>query len=479
MDRVALPARIASDLRDWLQSHPQGHERGAIVLFREYARGGTDLPMSKRWVAVEALMLHDDWIQSSSPCHIEINLRKLPEIYLKCELAGLHLGFVHSHPAGASEFSLKDDANERNILRGYSGCNGPELPLVSLVLCEGKWKARVRYANNSEIAVNARHVAEVGPGLDIHLADVGESSAIQQRQEAAFGRPFNRKLASLRVGVVGLGGTGSPVATLLTRAGVGELIVIDGDVVEETNLNRVRGYRRTDIGHKKAMVLAKFLNGLGLPPKAVPIDKYLYESPRAIDALSGCDLIFGCTDDVLGRELMNLCAFYYGTPLIDLGLTGEVMEIDGEAMLRDHRGRVSTIIAGFSACLRCQRVVTDEKLKYEEAVRLKPELKKLDRETLRKEFYIVGGGEEAPGVGPFTSATADLGVATLMDLVRPYRELDTDLRRDNIWYDFVHLRIHSNEPAISPNCFCCGSGGIQAGALETDRLGLPMLGRLN
>nr|WP_287301218.1 ThiF family adenylyltransferase [Mesorhizobium sp.] len=72
-----------------------------------------------------------------------------------------------------------------------------------------------------------------------------------RRQEAAFGEPFNEKLRSLRVAIVGGGGTGSSVATLVARAGVGELIIIDGDLLEDSNLNRVRGYRRRDVGESK------------------------------------------------------------------------------------------------------------------------------------------------------------------------------------------------------------------------------------
>lgn len=123
-------------------------------------------------------------------------------------------------------------------------------------------------------------------------------------------------------------------------------------------------------------------------------------------------------------------------------------------------------------------MVTDEKLKFEDAIRRRPELKNLDRERLRKEFYLTGGGEEAPGVGPFTSAAGDFAIATLMDLLQPYRHLDSDLRADNIWIDFVHLVIHSNEPLSSEGCFCCGPHGIGPGSLETYRLGLPILGKL-
>lgn len=478
MDRITIPAGIDAELREWLEGHPERHERAALVLFREYDRGTTNLPTSKRWVAADLILLGDDWILNSSACHIEINLRKTPEVYLRCELEGLELGFVHSHPSGAAQFSDKDESNERNILRGLGGCNRPDSPLISLILCDGQWIGRVRTADKPNLVNGVRHVISLGEHVRIQLPESGPDDDLRARQAAAFGKPFNERLRSLRVGVVGVGGTGSPTATLLARAGVGELVLVDGDDLERSNLNRVRGYRDADVGKKKAETLTTYINALKVGCAAIAIPKYLEDGCEAIDALSGCDIIFGCTDDVLGRELINLASHYYAIPLIDTGLTGRVLSTREGAELLDHRARISLIIPENSACLRCQRVVTDEKLKYADAVKLRPELKGLSRDRLLKEFYLVGGGEEAPGVGPFTSAAADFSVATLMNLIQPYRKLDSDLRPDNIWVDFVHLGFHSNEPMDSANCFCCGPNGIKAGDLEGHRLNLPLFKKL-
>ena len=128
---------------------------------------------------------------------------------------------------------------------------------------------------------------------------------------------------------------------------------------------------------------------------------------------------------------MNQAIYYHAQVYIDCGLTGRVdVHDDGFPYLRDHRGRVSCILPESGACLRCQRVVTDEKLRYEQAIKDNPELAKLDSDTLKREYYLVGGGEQAPGVGPFTSATADNVVATLMNLIRPYRSISEELRQD-------------------------------------------------
>ncbi|TIL93372.1 MAG: ThiF family adenylyltransferase, partial [Mesorhizobium sp.] len=185
--------------------------------------------------------------------------------------------------------------------------------------------------------------------------------------------------------------------------GVGELIIVDGDLLEDSNLNRVRGYRRCDVGESKAATLARYIRDLGLMVTVVAIEAYVNESPEAVDAISSADLVFGCTDDVAGREVLNQAVYYYCQGLIDCGLTGKIgLDQDRQPYLRDHRGRVSTVLPESGGCLRCQGVVTEEKLSYESALKARPKLAELDPETLREEYYLVGGGERAPGVGPFT-----------------------------------------------------------------------------
>jgi len=478
--RVTLLGSQESRLRKWLTGHPEGHERGAILLLRKFDRPVVGLPGSIRFVVVDIIEMAGDWVIESTPISLRINMRKLPDVYFRCEQEGFELGFVHSHPSGHHAFSPKDDINEQNIMRGFAGSNGFDLYLVSMILSDGKWFARARHGAAPGQALPVRHVAVVGEHMQLHVAsDGGALSDILRRQEAAFGKPFNKKLQSIRAVVVGAGGTGSPAATLLARSGVGELVIVDGDDLEETNLNRVRGYRAADVGKNKAVVLAKYINDLGLRVSVAPIGQYLDESAAAIDALSSADVVFGCTDDIAGRDLMNQATYYYALVYLDTGLTGKIdIGPDGDPYLRDHRGRVSCVLPEAGACLRCQRVVTDMKLKYEQAIRERPELAALDPATLEREYYLVGGGEQAPGVGPFTSVTADVAVAALMDLIKPFRDLPGELRRDNIWHDFVHMAVHSNDPLDDADCIYCRMHTILLKPENGYRLEMPSLGRL-
>jgi hypothetical protein len=64
-----------------------------------------------------------------------------------------------------------------------------------------------------------------------------------------------------------------------------------------------------------------------------------------------------------------------------------------------------------------------------------------------------------------------------MDLVRPFRRLADDVRQDNVWIDFIHLNIYSNQPRSGDDCFCCGPNGLRPEAEGNYRLGMPSLGR--
>jgi molybdopterin/thiamine biosynthesis adenylyltransferase len=295
------------------------------------------------------------------------------------------------------------------------------------------------------------------------------------RHAAAFGQPFVDKLTSLRVGVVGAGGTGSPTIMLLARAGVGELVVVDNDRLERSNLNRVRGAGVPDVGKNKARILQDAITSLKLPTKVAAFESLVDQDPIAVDALSSCDVVFGCTDDQIGREVLNTALYVHAQPYIDVGLGGQVtVDGEGQPYLRYHYGRISTILPESGECLFCQGVIKDVWIRHQYALRENPEL----AATEARERYLEGGGEQAPGVGPFTSAVADYGVATLFDLIKPFRKFPGELRRDHFKVDFVKMEMRSNQERNDVDCVYCRRKEYLV-LREKYRLNRPMLGKPN
>jgi hypothetical protein len=431
------------------------------------------LSTSDRFIAVAVHPFHDSWITRSSPDHISFETRALREFFRRCEDEKLVFGFAHNHPNGFPHFSEVDDANELSLLEAVSNRNGPDVSLVGILWTRDAWNARVRSALRPKHPVTARHVIVTDRLVRVYYAGTPHSQDdAYARQAAAFGTPFVDTMQSLRAAVIGVGGTGSPVATLLARSGVGELVLIDPDNIEASNLNRIRGASRNDIGSNKAAVIARYITSLGLDTKISPVGSHV-DSAQGVDALATSDIVFGCTDDQIGRELMNLAAYVYAQIYLDVGLGGQITQRpDGRPYLRYHHGRVSTILPEAGECLFCQGVLTEQWIRRDYALRETPDL----AAAQARERYLEGGAEQAPGIGPFTSAIADYGVATLYDLIAPFRKFPGELRWDAFNIDFVKMEFQSSRRRENRDCPYCGTREFLL-MRETQRLNRPGLGR--
>ena len=110
-----------------------------------------------------------------------------------------------------------------------------------------------------------------------------------------FGDAGQARLAAARVLVVGAGGLGAGVLPPLVAAGVGQLRLVDPDVVEESNLHRQTLFRVSDLGRPKAEVAAEALAGLNsdctISASVTRLDPV---SARA--ELAGVDLVLDAAD---------------------------------------------------------------------------------------------------------------------------------------------------------------------------------------
>lgn len=119
----------------------------------------------------------------------------------------------------------------------------------------------------------------MGSRYQLHYPGRGQALSLPafHRQALAFGDALNQDLHNMRVVIVGCGGTGSALAMLLTRLGVGQVALIDNDIVDETNLNRLHGAKRADADamRPKVEVVAKSMTELGLGTRVVPIETWV------------------------------------------------------------------------------------------------------------------------------------------------------------------------------------------------------------
>lgn len=474
LPRIVLCSSHADELQMYLEGHPHGHERAAIVFFRRLQRSVSGLPNSDRYLSVDIVPFEEEWLISSSSEHVDFETKHLGELFRRAEEENLIFGFAHNHPGGDLKFSLKDDRNEETLTKALASRNGKESQFIALLLADGEWTARLRTGQAPTLPIGVRHLSVVGTCFKVYGSSflIQDTDDIFTRQLSAFGEPFTRIMQSLRFVVIGSGGTGSPTANLLVRCGAGELILIDYDPLARSNLNRVHGTRVKDVGENKAEILAKHLNDIELPCTVVAVKGMIDEDLDAIEALSSADVIFGCTDDFLGREVLNSALYFYLQPLIDVGLGGRVGEDhNGDIRLLNQKGRISCVLPEAGKCLYCQRELRNDWIEAQRVKRSNPDITK---EEL-KERYLEGGAEEAPGVAPFTGCLANFGVTTLFELLVPHRKLPSELRADNIWIDFTNMEIKSDMPIDDKNCPYCGERLFLAASEKNGYLNRPAL----
>ncbi|WP_411685965.1 tRNA threonylcarbamoyladenosine dehydratase [Acinetobacter pseudolwoffii] len=122
--------------------------------------------------------------------------------------------------------------------------------------------------------------------------------------------------------VIGIGGVGSWAVEALARSGVGELTLVDMDVVAASNINRQLPAMSTTLGHEKIAVMAERCHAINPRIKINLIDDYL--TPENIkEILAGNpDLILDCIDDVKAKFALMLHCRFNKIPLIVSGGAG-------------------------------------------------------------------------------------------------------------------------------------------------------------
>jgi len=112
-----------------------------------------------------------------------------------------------------------------------------------------------------------------------------------------------KKIEKATIAIIGLGALGTVAAELLARAGIGTLMLIDRDCIEQTNLQRQILYREKDIGRSKAIVAAERLEEINSKIKIMP--SAIHVNSENITPLRNVDLILDCTDNIETRLLLN------------------------------------------------------------------------------------------------------------------------------------------------------------------------------
>jgi hypothetical protein len=299
--------------------------------------------------------------------HVAIGEPYTLRIALGAEGQPLAVGVVHSHPEDCAPVASRLDDDMDTYYADYFQGFAPGRPYVSLILSRMKGElavsGRVFYRNEwrliDHVIVERMPVATWVGG--VRQAGAGIARERTQRLAAAFGDEAARRIRGSTVAVIGAGGTGSAAIEVLARAGVGRLVVVDPDHLEESNLERVHGSRPEHAARHIAKVkvarehvqtidqTCEFQGLIGALPQA-----------EVVDAVVWADVVLGCTDSQHSRLALSDLAVRYLVPAIDCGV-----------MLEGNGGTVTGQIAQFvrflaaDPCALCRGMIVPERVKQE------------------------------------------------------------------------------------------------------------------
>ena len=141
-----------------------------------------------------------------------------------------------------------------------------------------------------------------------------------------------QSLLSARALIIGLGGLGSPVALYLAAAGVGNLVLVDDDVVDDSNLQRQIIHGEADVGTRKVASAQKSIAALnsGVLVETLP---HRLNGEMLAQEVRKADVVLDCCDNLATRIAVNKACLQHRTPMI----SGAAIRMEGQVIVVDPR----------------------------------------------------------------------------------------------------------------------------------------------
>jgi molybdopterin/thiamine biosynthesis adenylyltransferase len=233
-------------------------------------------------------------------------------------------------------------------------------------------------------------------------------------RQSFLGADSDRTLAGATIGIVGAGGGGSHMVQQFAHVGIGGFVVVDPDIIDVTNTNRLVGGTLADVDAKRSKVEIAERMIRGLQPKARrKLMKCDWRS--ALLELKDCDVLMGVVDSFKDRGELEQFARRFLIPYLDIGM--DVLDLgNGEFLIS---GQVILSSPG-GPCLRCCNFITEERLARE------------------AEIYGVAGSR--PQVVWPNGVLASTAVGVAINLFTPWHKQGSG---------FVYLEYDGNKGTIS------------------------------
>ena len=431
------------DQRHWaaIESHlcEGPGERFAFALTRCILSGPNPI---LEVVGIELIAEHDTTCDRSG---WTVNDHVLDRIHNKAIVSGCGLVEFHSHQHGPPGFSPTDEAGLGPMAR-YVSAMLPDHPYAAGVYAQGRvhvehWTPEPDGLRRDRF----RSVTVIGDQLRVLNPPQSTAAGRLIRQSDVLGPHGMGTLAGLRAAIVGAGGTGSQTALTLAYLGLEDLAVLDDDLVEESNLNRLITAGAADIGAPKALTARRRLREIDSALRVHAGDAVTPHGDHR--ELADVDIIFGCVDNDGPRDLLNQIAVDFAIPYIDIA-TAIFTETEPPTI----GGRVIFVTPG-GPCLHCLHELDPTEV----ANWAKPPAQ---READRRHGY--GTAEPNPAVVHLNGLAANAAVAEfaawIAGIRAPAQLIDIDLDGSlNSAGAAPGVRVTPRVlTKASPSCIACG-----------------------
>lgn len=370
---------------------------------------------------------------------------------------------VHNHGGhDRVEFSSADLASHE---RGYRSLLdvAQGMPVGALVLAKKALAGDIWLSKSARVRV--RQTVILGGGRRI----IGPAPAIQEswgspvfdRQELLFGADGQAILSAAKVGIIGLGGAGSQLATFLAKLGVGLFVLCDFDRLDISNIPRVDGaslWRALALfQHERLPIWVRELaKGWAIQKVSLAAENIRHANPQAkIECLpidfftkeaaahfADCDYIFLAADSHRARLLFNALVHQYLIPGVQVGAKITACKDSGKL---EFLYSVVRPVMPDHGCLWCNGLINSAKLQDEFA-----------SESQRvAQNYGLGEDVVAPSVNTLNATATATAANDFMiwytglggSAPSPHYSRFTPLNRMAIW----------EEPRKDPNCPECNA----------------------
>lgn len=328
---------------------------------------------------------------------------------------------VHTHPFTREHvaFSATDDGDERTFYR-FLRETFADIHYASIVFSQERYSARLWTVSNGAIVARRAWLKTQTSREAIASADFRQETTAEKESVALNGREgvFQRSASVLglevlrtlmhdqTISIVGVGGLGSIIAEHLIHMGFQALNLIDPDVLELSNLNRVVGayYEDAQQQRPKVTVIQRHLTHINPHAVVQAYQKDVHD--REVErVLALSDWIIVATDNHASRLKAQELSIQYFVPLLSVGVN---ISVNGHS-IEDMSGEVITARVGDCLCLQCLHRINPIKVASEQH----PD--QGIREALVKRGYVTGMDVKEPAVKTLNTTVATMAVEALLN----------------------------------------------------------------